>query len=306
MKHKFLILFVIFSAKMYSQYAPAVGEVGTTAIHKDSTIIKTWASSYVNYIVGSDVDTTWQHPEKALGKAEGLSGEIVCLGNGGEITLVFEKAIINGEGADFATFENAFTNTFLELSWVEASKDGIHFFRFPNYSLTSEPVSAFGDVDPEHITGYCSKYRQGFGTPFDLQEIGLDTAKYIKIIDIIGDSSAFDTDGNVIYDPYPTTGSGGVDIDAIAVINNEEINSINNLNNLKIDVYPTLVNQFINLDVDKNLLNSNLIVKIFSVEGCEISEFNINNLHEVIDLSYLKTGIYILNLGSFNVKFVKN
>ena len=45
---------------------------------------------------------------------------------------------------------------------------------------------------------------------------------HIKIIDVIGDGSQFDTMGDPIYDPYPTSGSAGFDLDAVAVINEKE------------------------------------------------------------------------------------
>ncbi len=35
----------------------------------------------------------------------------------------------------------------------------------------------------------------------------------------MGDGSYLDTWGNIIYDPYPTTGSAGFDLDAIGVLN---------------------------------------------------------------------------------------
>ena len=180
MKNKILILILLISWNIKAQYAPDADTQGTTAISKDSSIIIAWATGYKDTIYGDDVDNKWKTPEKALGKAEGTSGDIVCLGRGGQITFTFDSCIYNGEGADFICFENGFSNTFLELGWVEVSYDGIHFERFPNYSLTEEPVDAYGDVDPTKINGYCSKYRQGYGTPFDLDSVSLDTIRYIK------------------------------------------------------------------------------------------------------------------------------
>ena len=40
----------------------------------------------------------------------------------------------------------------------------------------------------------------------------------MRILDIVGDGTYLDTSGNPIYDLYPTTGSGGFDLDAVAVI----------------------------------------------------------------------------------------
>lgn len=211
-------------------FAPATGQVGSTAISKDDPNIIAWADNWCDYIVGTDVDAQWQTPEKALGAAVGGSFDIVCLGRGGQITLTFLTPIANGPGWDFATFENAVTDGFLELGYVEVSSDGVIFFRFNNYSLTSDPVPFVGGaVDPTNITGYCSKYRQGQGTPFDLNELaeveGLDinAVTHIKIVDIVGDGTYTDTVGNPIYDPYPTIGSAGVDLDAIGVIHQKTL-----------------------------------------------------------------------------------
>jgi len=49
----------------------------------------------------------------------------------------------------------------------------------------------------------------------------LDTnnVKWVRIVDIVGDGSYLDTSGDVVYDPYPTIGSAGFDLDAIGVLN---------------------------------------------------------------------------------------
>ena len=139
-------------------YPPAAGESGSTAIHMDDTAFVGWATGWENYNVGSNVDAQWQTPEEALGKAVGDSYDIVSLGRGGEITLTFDTPIVDGPGWDFATFENGFGDTFLELGYVEVSSNGTDFFRFPNDSLTFEDVGAsladdsyWNGPDPEGI-----------------------------------------------------------------------------------------------------------------------------------------------------------
>lgn len=207
-------------------YAPAAGQTGSTAIHMDNLSFVGWATGWQDYNVGSDVSTSWQTPDKALGKAVGSSGDIVSLGRGGDITLTFDTPIMDGTGWDFATFENSFSDTFLELGYVEVSSDGTNFFRFDNDSLTAGSPGPWGAVDPTNITGYCSKYRQGYGTPFDLSDLvgvsallDVNNVGYVRILDIIGDGACLDTSGDVIYDVYPTSGSAGVDLDAIGVVN---------------------------------------------------------------------------------------
>ena len=228
MKTKFffaLLIFIFTAGTAFAgPYAPAAGVAGSTAIHMDDASFLSWATGWENYNLGTNVDLTWQTPDKATGKAVGTSFDIVSLGRGGEITMTFGSSIFDGAGDDFAVFENSFSDTFLELGYVEVSSDGTNFFRFDNDSLTSGTVGGFGAVDPTDITGYASKYRQGYGTPFDLADLagttGLDIYDigYVKIVDIIGDGTYLDTSGDVIYEPYPTVGSAGFDLDAIGVM----------------------------------------------------------------------------------------
>lgn len=210
-------------------YAPAAGEIGSTAVAKDDTVIEAWATAVVNYSPGSDVDTEFQTPNKAIGPAQGTSGDVVSLGRGGEITLTFDAPIRDGIGPDLVVFENSINDTFLELGFVEVSSDGTNFFRFENDSLTPSPVDAFSEVDPTNVRNLAGKYRQGFGTPFDLEELFgvsplLNTANvtHVRLVDIVGDGSQTDTSGDVIYDPYPTIGSAGLDVDAVGVIHQAE------------------------------------------------------------------------------------
>jgi hypothetical protein len=206
-------------------YPPAAGQPGSTAIHMDDPMFVQWADGWENYVAGEGVIETWQTPQKALGKAVGDATDVVSLGRGGEITLTFDSPIRNGPSWDFAVFENAVTDAFLELGYVEVSSDGTNFFRFPNDSQTADPVPAFGVVDPANITGYAGKYRQGYGTPFDMDDLvgvspllDVNHISHVRIVDITGDGTYLDSDGDVIYDPYPTAESAGVDLDAVGVI----------------------------------------------------------------------------------------
>ena len=199
-------------------YAPAAGQPGSTAIPRDSSAFVAWATGWENYRPGRDVAPEWQTPAMALGPAEGTSVDIVSLGRGGEITLTFDTPIVDAAGSDFAIFENSFNDTFLELAWVEVSSNGIDFVRFDNDSLTPEATGPFGAVDPTNLLGLAGKYRQGFGTPFDLAEVGLGFATHVRLLDIIGDGSALDSSGDPIFDPFPSTGAAGFDLDGIGVI----------------------------------------------------------------------------------------
>ncbi|MBW2611239.1 MAG: PEP-CTERM sorting domain-containing protein [Deltaproteobacteria bacterium] len=211
-------------------YRPAAGTEGSHAIHMLDEAFVYWADGYLNYQVGDNVDSTWQTPEKALGMAQGTSFDVVSLGAAGRVTLTFDSSINDGDGWDFAVFENGFEDSFLELAYVEVSSDGTTFVRFDNASLTSDPVPSFGSLDPTNIDGLAGKYHQGYGTPFDLQslsgepevtqgDVDLSAITHVRITDIVGDGTYLDSSGRVIFDLYPTFGSAGFDLDAVGVSN---------------------------------------------------------------------------------------
>jgi hypothetical protein len=89
-------------------------------------------------------------------------------------------------------------------------------------------------LDTTNIDGLAGKYRIGYGTPFDLEDladkqavleedVNIDAITHIKIIDVVGDliDPSPDTDGDPIFDPYPTTGSAGFDLNAVGVITSD-------------------------------------------------------------------------------------
>ena len=125
-----------------------------------------WATGYSDYLVGGNVDETWQVPGNALGMAEGNSFDIVALGRGGRLTLTFDLPIENGEGWDFAVFENSFSDRYLELAYVEVSSNGIDFVRFDAISLTVYPVPGFGNIDPTDVDGLAGEISAGLRDPF--------------------------------------------------------------------------------------------------------------------------------------------
>ncbi len=217
-------LFLLPTLALAGPYPGAAGTAASDAIPKADPRILAWAAGHSEIVYGTDVDATWRTPAKATGPAVGDSFDIVSLGNGGRITMYFPHPVSDGSGPDFAVFENGISHTFLELAFVEVSSDGVNFHRFPNDSLTASAVGAFGSVDPTNLSGLAGKYIQGFGTPFDLAAVPdsptLDKQRvvFIRLIDIIGNGQTKDSGGDPIYDPTPTIGSGGFDLDAIAVL----------------------------------------------------------------------------------------
>ncbi len=236
-----IVFLVAFVTVVFPCLVLAAGPFGEGSIYepysrvfKDSPDLVAWATGYRDVKYGVGVDEEWRTPDKALGKAVGDSFDIVSLGEGGSIVLMFDRPIKDGPGWDFAVFENSFSDTFLELAYVEVSSDGINYVRFDNVSLTSEPVPTYGEIDYTNILGLAGKYPQGYGTPFDLSALAykqevkdgivdISHIRYVRIVDIVGDGSCLENrppgwGGNgPIYDPYPTWGSGGFDLDAVGV-----------------------------------------------------------------------------------------
>lgn len=231
------------------EYAPAAGRSGSTAMHRSSASFVGWADGYTDLIFGEDV-TAYKDPALALGPAVGGSYDVLCLGRGGEITLTFSSGVRDGNGADFAVFENGFNDYFLELAHVEVSSDGTNFVRFPNYSL-----NAPGDqLLATRLFGLAGKYRESYGTPFDLNEIkrahqtvldgtndfsaayldqltnefqtlDFEHISHIRLVDVINkDAASLDSRGLIIADPAGQTGTAGFDLDAIGVINRSAFN----------------------------------------------------------------------------------
>lgn len=235
MKKQILLLFLyVVCTSGKAQYAPAAGQTGSTAMSKDSSAFINWANACHVQRGLQDISTpslglaTSGDSSMAAGKAD-LSA--LSLGDGGSAVCTFMFPIVNGPGADFAVFENSFSDTFLELAFVEVSSDGINYTRFTAHSLsdTSQQTGPFGFTDPTKLNNLAGKYRGGFGTPFDLQELagkpGLDIQHitHVRITDVVGNLNkayaTYDGYGNKINDPWPTAfPSGGFDLDAIGVI----------------------------------------------------------------------------------------
>jgi hypothetical protein len=211
-------------------YPGPAGQPGSTAIAFDDEAFVGWATGWVEPVAyGTDLDEKWRLPEQALGPATGDGTDVVSLGNGGSITLTFETPIADGPGPDLVVFENGYNDTFLELGHVEVSSDAEHFVRFDSAYLGEEPVSQYGAHETTLLEGLAGKYRQGFGGPFDLSllryrprvqagQVDLSRITHVRIVDIVGDGTDRDSFGHPIYDPYPSVGSGGFDLEAIGVL----------------------------------------------------------------------------------------
>ena len=222
-------------------FAGPAGTPGSDALSKDSSLFVGWATGFQDLVRGpQDISNPASLPASfgtgtnALGPATGSSADIVSLGDGGRITLTFDRAIFDGPGADFAVFENGFafgSSQFLELAHVEVSSNGSDFFRFPSISLTPTvtQLGAFGPLEASDLHSLAGKYVAGFGTPFDLFDLDFDpllntnNVRFVRLIDVVGSIDLLfgtvDSLGNLINDPFPTPfASSGFDLEAVGVI----------------------------------------------------------------------------------------
>lgn len=152
-------------------------------------------------------------PPKGKGTGSG-SLDVLSLGVGGEIVLGFgDFGITDGAGDDFIVFENAFIGAgmlFKELGEVAVSEDGETWHTFACDeagsddgehegcagwvpTLQYDPLLVF-PLDPD-LTG---------GNAFDLETLGVTTARYVRIRDLETQPGSANT--------------GGFDLDAVGLI----------------------------------------------------------------------------------------
>lgn len=158
-------------------------------------------------------------PDVVLGPPTGGEGgnaslDVLSLGREGVIELEFtDIGLVDGEGPDLLVFENPFTG-FYEPGQVGVSEDGLTWLDWPCAAedaagafpgcagvglVYSNPTNGVDPTDPA-VAG---------GDAFDLADLGLARARFVRITDA-GVSS---------YDGI----SGGFDLDAVAVVHGEAL-----------------------------------------------------------------------------------
>jgi hypothetical protein len=304
----FVFVSLLICSFSYAQFSPPAGYPGSTAIYKDSTIFVGWATA-------CDVALGWQNVAvDTFGKANagiaasavGKAGEngTVSLGDGGNATLSFAAPIFNGTGADFAVFENAFIDSFLEFAFVEVSSDGQKFIRFPAISNIQDSIQtpAFGLSDCSLVYNLVGTFRANFGTPFDLEDlkdsvdIDLDNIRFVRIVDVVGSIddayASYDINARKINDPWPTEfPSSGFDLDAVGVIHQKPL-AVSDFLSGQFLVYPNPTNHF--LVLNQSFEN----VYIFDLSGRIVAQFKPGE--QVVDVGALESGVYVLNAKQGN------
>ncbi len=143
--------------------------------------------------------------------------DVVSLGLGGSITLTIGgEWCVNKPGTDFIVFENAFEiqglgRLFIEPAQVSVSRDGLEWIDFPFDSVTLVGCSG---TKPTIGAAIETDILQAGGTHFDLESIGVDSIRFIRLQDVSG---IIKTPGHPLYDPIVD----GSELDAIAVLNSE-------------------------------------------------------------------------------------
>ncbi len=168
------------------------------------------------------------------GDTEG-SLDVLSLGVGGAITLYFkDDIIVDGPGPDFTVFENPFfiagdsLDRYIEAAIVEVSRDGEEYYRFPfDFRPEAGPPGnphryvGLAGVEPVYSNdGYPDPTDPGVsgGDHFDLGQVGLPNASYIRIIDT--GSNTRDEDGDLVTDNgLDLPPQAGFDLDAACRVN---------------------------------------------------------------------------------------
>lgn len=302
----------------FAQFAPGVGQPGTTAMFKDSSAFVGWATKcsisrgFQDISVSSGPYANVGDSTSACGKA-GTTG-VVSLGDGGMATLQFAGPIQNAPGPDFAVFENSFDDSFLELAFVEVSSDGGTYFRFPAVSNTdaTTQTSSFGLTDPTKLNNLAGKYRANYGTPFDLSDIpdnlllNKQAITHVRIIDVVGciqdQYCTRDVNNHKVNDPWPTAfGSGGFDLDAVGVIHQQgTVMSLEEeAHTLAATVFPNPAGERLYIRVNTNEQYSLSVINVLGEVVMQEKDVN------YVQVSELKEGVYTLEITSAGKRSVQ-
>lgn len=314
MKNKvFALILALAPMTLLAQFAPASCFTGTTAMHADSSAFVAWATDCtvergLMRINKPNLGYASFGEEALVAGVPGGTFDVVSLGDGGSATVTFASPIYNGDGPDFAVFENGLhpdtdstmTLYFLELAFVEVSSDGVNFFRFP--AVTKVPyetqVGGFDAMNPALIHNFAGKYEAFYGTPFDLDEVEdnalLDKNKvtHVRIIDVVGcikpEYATHDAEGNIVNDPWPTGfDTGGFDLDAVGVIHDLAHNEVAESETESVSVYPNPVKN--QLYVKAENLQS---VEVYNVVGQMVMETEAS----AVDMSGMNQGVYFVRI----------
>ena len=175
-----------------------------------------WADEVVSFTPGPGAGYGQdQLPQVVLGPPYGAgdsagSTDVLSLGDEGEIVLEFtDEIVVDGPGTDFIVFENPFIG-WIETGIVSVSDDGVTWYEFPCAAVVDGGTEGCAGVHPVYSNPdngiSATDPAVAGGDDFDLAQLGVPRARYVRIRD---------SGVNKSYAP-PT---GGFDLDALAVVN---------------------------------------------------------------------------------------
>jgi hypothetical protein len=321
---KLLLLILLATGANFAsaQFAPAAGLPGSTALWRDSSIFVSWASrctiqrGYVDIAQPDSGYTTVGDATSAVGAA-GTNG-VVSLGDGGTATLTFLQPIYNGPGFDFAVFENGFPTgetgmAFLEFAFVEVSSDGINFVRFPAISHIQDTAQLpMVGIDCSLVNNLAGKYVNGYGTPFDLEElkdepgVNVNSITHVRVVDVVGSINptyaTYDSEGNKINDPYPTPfPSGGFDLDAVGVIHAVGVTAISDfgskISDSGMQVYPNPSNgEEVTVRLSEDFIGN--VMSVVDLNGNIVAAQQVQTTNHQLLTANLPKGIYFIAVAN--------
>lgn len=304
-------------AAAQAQFPPQAEVPGSDAISIQDERIADWASGCSLVRGWKDIaDTTLG--KVTLGTETDPLGppsvNLVCLGDGGSATLTFDYSIRNGEGPDFAIFENGFTHitdssiAFLELAFVEVSSDGLNFHRFPSISHIPNDVQLTNAdfTDARLLHNLAGKYIKGYGTPFDLEDLkdeaglDVDNISHVRIIDVVGsiqpEFASYDSEGNTINDPYPTPFAiGGFDLQGLGVLHSNKPSGTTEVtkDHFMVKLYPNPAHDYLYI---QTTLQQASPFYVLDVLGRQVQEGQLTEQLTRIDISKWPIGSYWLQM----------
>ena len=304
----------------HGPFCGAVGTEGCNAIKADSSAIVAWATGVTvtrgpRNIANPDLGLAATGTESnAIGMAT-LNDvyDVVSLGDGGSALVTFARPIRNGEGPDFAVYENGFSDNSLELAFVEVSTDGQRFVRFPATCLTQTEtqLANAGQTDPTNLNNLAGKFRIGYGTPFDVEElrdstgINIDSIVYVRVVDVVGSINpqygTYDAYGHIINDPWPTPfEASGYDLTGVAVLHE-------NTNTSGIDEVMTVEGIWPNPTADRVNVSMRYAAEglLYDLTGRQVASYSLREGLNTLDLTNLKNGVYMLRTEGSVSKIVK-
>lgn len=325
MRFLFLIIFLAPLMAM-AQFAPQAPLPGNDAIHYDDIRIKDWASGCTLQRGWKDIarqDSGYATAGDSSSAIGPYDATLVSMGDSGVAILTFNHPVINGDGPDFAVFENGFANplndtlAYLELAFVEVSSDGIHYIRFPAVCNIQDTVQVdnFTYSDASLIHNLAGKYITGYGTAFDLDElkdsagIDVDNITHIRIVDVVGSINpqyaGYDMNAHIINEAYPTLyPTGGFDLNAVAVLNNNANTSVNSVGADAALIYPNPVKDLLHI---KMKTAGNYGYTVTDLSGREINN-GVFQTQTTIRFEDIAAGLYLLRIqkGAYSVIYKIN